>query len=69
VRKTNTVTAKDLNQNSINLPDVDSFEQEFMTMTDLTELTGEMYEQATQNLETVAFDPFNFESMLNENSL
>ena len=63
------MTAKDLNQNSINLPDVDSFEQEFMTMTDLTELTGEMYEQATQNLETVAFDPFNFESMLNENSL
>ena len=44
MRKTNAVTAKDLNQNGIKLPDVDSFEQEFMAMTDLTEFTGEMYE-------------------------
>jgi hypothetical protein len=40
-----------------------------MTMVDLTEFSGELYEQATQELDNIGFDSFNFESMLNENAL
>ena len=34
------------------MPELDSFETQFMTMIDLNEFTGELYEQATQDLES-----------------
>lgn len=50
-------------------PEIDSFEMEFLTMVDLVDFTGELYEQATKDIESVQFDAFTFESMLEIHSL
>ena len=42
---------------------------EFLQMVDLVDFTGELYEQATQHLDSVLFDAHTFESMLEIHSL
>ena len=49
--------------------ELEPLEQKFMEMCELTELSDELYGEATQNLETTAFDAFSFETVLNENAL
>jgi len=50
-------------------PEIEPFEMEFLTMVDLVEFTGELYEQATNQLDDIQFDTFSFEAMLQEHSL
>ena len=42
---------------------------EFLSKLELGEFVGEPYDQATQYLNTIQFDAFVFEQMLNENAL
>ena len=50
-------------------PELEPFEQKFMTLIDQTELTSELYEQAIKDMDSPNFDAFNLEGVIHENSL
>lgn len=53
-----------------NFTPIDPFEMQLLQILDLeTIMQGDFYEEATAELETIAFDAIIFESRLNENAL
>lgn len=50
-------------------PQIDAFEQEFLTMIGQEDFGGEMYESMVQDLETIQFNSFDFETRMSENCL